>query len=473
MARIGSEEFYGAATDVNQPIIASQSSPSEEAYKYAMDNQNRYQRDSRETQMMASQSKQDREKSFGEAISSGLKALPDAFNNARDASNRNAVSKQQMTQNERNLERDEKYGDQKFQNEMEQQKQITESQRLSNDRSKAMQPFEVQRAQADLDNAPLIKQQLQLANKAAGLGNDSLELQNKATVIASVLANEGMKARSPQEKEQIIQNKLSELSGKYDEATLQKGRRLAMQEGFQDQALINYNLQSDPQFQKAQEVKNKLSASAAAFGEIMSEFAKIETDPNMVFDTVTLEQSMDNIASRLEAAGQTKLADNVRKSTTEAFLTPGSNTTKMARAREALNSLSASIKGEIKQAQILTRSNPHLSEAILQPYLEAVSYNPNLKSAPQANIFKSRMQQGGMTNVSGQPSYTPGNGQLGVGAGNFVVGPDVKFPAPQQGQQGQQMQQGQQQQMPQIDLMSMPGAKMKAPKPQQGVINGK
>jgi len=456
MARIGSEEFYGAATDVNQPIIASQSSPSEEAYKYAMDNQNRYQRDSRETQMMASQSKQDREKSFGEAISSGLKALPDAFNNARDASNRNAVSKQQMTQNERNLERDEKYGDQKFQNEMEQQKQITESQRLSNDRSKAMQPFEVQRAQADLDNAPLIKQQLQLANKAAGLGNDSLEQQTKASQVAAILGIAVQQARSPQEKQQIIEKTMGDLHGKFDEATLQKGRRLSTTEGFQDQAMTNYITQSDPQFQKAQATKQKLEASANVMAGLKSELAKLENDPNHVLDSPETKQTLENMAVQLEQSGQMQLAASLRQNTLSAFMTPGSPTTQLARAKAAVKSVSDSINNEMRQAVALSENNPYLAPDHLQKYVDVVSYNPNQKLTQSSIIPKTPFGGNNIMNTA-----APATGQLGVGAGQFVTSPDVQFPARQQGQQQQQPAQ------PPLDLMTMPGARMKNPAPQR------
>lgn len=452
MARIGSEEFYGAATDINQPVIANEKGASEEAYRHSMDNQNRYQQNSRETQMLAAQSNQERERSFGEAISSGLKALPGAFNDARDASNRNALSQQQMKKNQKDLERDEKYGDQKFQNEMEQQKQITESQRLSNDRSKAMQPFEVQRAQADLDNAPLIKQQLQLANKAAGLGNDSLEQQTKASQVAAILGIAVQQARSPQEKQQIIEKTMGDLHGKFDEATLQKGRRLSTTEGFQDQAMTNYITQSDPQFQKAQATKQKLEASANVMAGLKSELAKLENDPNHVLDSPETKQTLENMAVQLEQSGQMQLAASLRQNTLSAFMTPGSPTTQLARAKAAVKSVSDSINNEMRQAVALSENNPYLAPDHLQKYVQAVTYNPNQKLTQSNIIPKTPFGGNNIMNTA-----APATGQLGVGAGQFVTSPDVQFPARQQGQQQQQPAQ------PPMDLMTMPGAKMKNP----------
>lgn len=444
MARIGSEEFYGAATDINQPVIANERGASEEAYRHSMDNQNRYQQNSRETQMLAAQSNQERERSFGEAISSGLKALPGAYNDARDASNRNAISKQQMTQNERNLERDQKYGDQKFKAEMEQQQQITEGQKLSNERSKAMQPLEVQRAQADLQNAPLVRQQLQLANKAAGLENDSLEQQTKASQVAAILGNAVQQARSPQEKQQIIDKTMGELGGKFDAATLQKGRRLSTTEGFQDQAMTNYIMQSDPQFQKAQATKQKLEAVSNTMAKLKSELAKLENDPNHVLDSPVTEQTMETMAKDLETAGLNNLAASLRQKTLKAFMTPGSPTTQLDRAKAAVKAVSDSANIEMAQGLTLSENNPYLPTNELQKYVKIVNYNPNQK----------------LTQSSIIPQTTPAPGQLGVGAGQFVTPPGMQFPAPQQGQgQGQQ----QQPQQPPLDLMTMPGARMKNP----------
>lgn len=449
MARIGSEEFYGAATDINQPIIANEKGASEEAYRHSMDNQNRYQQNSRETQMLAAQSNQERERSFGEAISSGLKALPGAYNDARDASNRNAISKQQMTQNERNLERDQKYGDQKFKAEMEQQQQITEGQRLSNERSKAMQPLEVQRAQADLQNAPLIRQQLQLANKAAGLENDSLEQQTKASQVAAILGNAVQQARSPQEKQQIIEKTMGDLSGKFDAATLQKGRRLSTTEGFQDQSMTNFIMQSDPQFQKAQTTKNKLEAVASTMTRLKSELAKLETDPNYVLDSPVTEQTMETMAKDLDTAGLNNLAANLRQSTLKSFMTPGSPSTQLSRAKAAVKAVSDSVNNEMAQALTLSENNPYLSPNELQKYVDVVTYNPNQRLTKSSIIPKTPFGGNNIMNT-GAP------GQLGVGAGQFVTPPGLQFPAPQQGQQ-------QQQQQPPLDLMTMPGARMKNP----------
>lgn len=459
------EEFYGAPTSVTQPVVANPRSPAEEAYLQNIQIQNRQQDRTAENIQRGADSNVAREKSFGDSMSKGIEGATQGYLQGREASERTAERRQQaeerglsIGQKRREGERDVEYGDEMAKSVMEKEKANlastragTESTVAQTQRAKELAPGELQAQNLqnktmgeNLAQAPLQRKQLSESIRSAGLQNDTLDQQNKAATIGAIISNARSQGRSPQEADQIAQQKVAELksTGQYDDATIQKGNRLATTEGFQDSSMKSFILQSDPQFQQAQKLKERMTSSANIMASLKSELSKLEADKSL-FDSPASKQAMDNIAAQLDASGQSKLANSLRESTLEAFMTPGSPTTKLERAKQAVLAVSQSIKNELGTAATMAGSNPHMSPQALQPIWQAVNYNPN-QPLQAPNLFQG---------VGGPNIMNVGGQGPGVGGGNFITPPGMAIP-PAQGQQPQQ-------QAPAVDLFGLPGAQRK------------
>lgn len=395
-SRVPTEEFYGAPTDVNQPMIASQNSPSEEAYRQSQSNNRNYHAEGSDIRQKMIASKVKSEEDFANAYAPAIQNLAGNYYQGKGMANQAEEQNQRIAQTERTAKRDQTYGDEMARLQLEQGRTSiastqagTASTNASTSRVAQLTPGEVTQQGQQIAAQPLHTQALASSIRGTNLQNETLDTQNKAATIAAILGNASQGAQNPMQAEQMKQQKLQELqqNGHYDGAILAKGARLATENHFQDSSMRNFVLQNDPQYQKAQAVRQRLEASANVMVGLKSELSKLEQNSDL-FDSPAQKQAVENLANQLASAGQEKLAASLRQNMLEAMTTPGSPTTKVARAKAAVAAVSRSIQNEVGLATQMSQNNPHLSPQSLQPLLQAVSYDPNQASVAP-DIFKS------------------------------------------------------------------------------------